>query len=119
MTRLVSADKARALLASLPEGATPGPWGDVGYGHIAQDGDGENPSIVACDWDGETESANAALIAAAPSLRDHLVAALDREERLRSLLTQALPLLQLDHGDVLLPERIAATLTTPGDSDAR
>lgn len=76
--------EARALLASLPEGATAGPWANVGYPLRGIDG----PEIMGpgdqllCTLDNHpNDLANAALIAAAPALRDALGEALGREER--------------------------------------
>lgn len=122
----MTAEQARALLASLPEGASPGPWANVGYPLRGIDG----PEIMGpgdqllCTMDNHpNDLANAALIAAAPALRDALVAALDRESELRSLAENARSVAE---GMALAPstgdgEAVAfacvAAILTPGGSD--
>jgi hypothetical protein len=75
----------RELLASLPEGATPGPW------YVAKDGQSilQTSHITRDVWTIPRTDADMHLCAAAPALRDALAEVLAENERLRALLDEA------------------------------
>lgn len=121
------AEQARALLASLPEGATVGPWSHkhpAMSDRVTAEPDADGYTVVCTQPAGRRGAwgKNAALLAASPSLRDHLTAALDREARLRALLAEcamAVGDVQMSDADIHdLDLRIKAALAS-GDSDAR
>ena len=120
------AESASALLASLPEGATPQPWyaSDIldtggmrpGWGVVTED----NSMLVGA----RVHRADAYLLAAAPLLRDHLTAALEREAQLRERLAWTIG--RLDEigqsmtftlGMCRSLDDCRRALTTPGASD--
>lgn len=140
------AESASALLASLPEGGSPTPWRVewpaqdpdtwheqyIGPCILYVNADGEDRIVtdLVRDLNGATvlpgmdpqDDADAALIAAAPSLRDALAAALDREAQLLTLLADAADIIA-EHAPghtVWLREASIATRSPHlGDSDAR
>jgi hypothetical protein len=134
---MTPAEQARALLASLPEGASPPPWhgdrtdGTVKYDVLDGNGDivihGDNANSGSDEPYGIQEpvgsfESNEKMILASPSLRDHLTAALDREARLRAILAEcamAVGDVQISDADANdLYRRIKAALAS-GDSDGR
>jgi len=127
----------RELLASLPEGATPGPWraemdgGPRGAQRRWRAIDSDTRSVVRPDWyerhsGGETETvsgtaigeADAALIAAAPALRDALAEVLAENERLRELISEAATIITDFAPGYDVWMRAASIATATGADDA-
>ena len=86
MSRLVSAEEARKLL----DGATPGPWGDAGFGAVCPNADEKEVAVTMMPWEGDTDeegdclAANIRLVAAAPDLAATVVALSEERDAYRA-----------------------------------